>query len=140
MLDKILTKKTVTQLSYEITGLAIKVHKNLGPGLLESVYERCLKYELEKNGYKTSQQMLVPVIYDNLEMDTNLRLDLLVNDTIIVEIKANESILPVHEAQLITYMKLLQKPQGLLINFYTDNIIKSLKPYVNEYFRNLPER
>ena len=133
------TKKSVTQLSYEITGLAIKVHKALGPGLLESVYEKCLKYELEKNGFEVKQQLIVPVEYDNLEMDVDLRLDLLVNDCVIVELKATENTLPVHDAQLLTYMKLLKKPQGLLINFFTDNITKSLKPFVNEYFRELPD-
>lgn len=135
-----MTKKEVTQLSYEITGYAIKVHKALGPGLLESVYEKCLKYELTQNGYKVAQQLLVPVAYDDIIIDTELRLDLLVNDCVVVELKAIENILPVHEAQLITYMKLLQKPQGLLINFFTDNIAKSLKPFVNEYFRVLPEQ
>jgi GxxExxY protein len=134
-----LTKKTVTQLSYEITGFAIKVHKSIGPGLLENVYEKCLKYELENNGYSVSQQMSVPIIYDALQLDANFRLDLLVNETVIVEIKAHESILPIHEAQLITYMKLLQKPQGLLINFFTNNISKSMKPFVNEYFSVLPD-
>lgn len=134
-----ITKKFITQLSYEITGCAIKVHKTLGPGLLESVYEKCLKYELEKNGYKVVQQVMVPVVYDNLEMDVDLRLDLVVNDLIIVELKAIENILPVHEAQILTYMKLLQKPQGLLINFFTDNITKSMKPLVNEFFRALPD-
>lgn len=134
-----MTKKEVTQLSYEIVGCAIKVHKELGPGLLESVYEQCLKYELVKNGFEVKQQMEVPVIYDLLEMDVHLRVDLLVNETIVVELKAVENILPVHEAQLLTYMKILQKPQGLLINFYTDNIIKSKKPFVNEYFSQLPD-
>ena len=133
------TKKSITNLSYEITGCAIKVHKALGPGLLESVYEKCLKYELEKQGYQVKQQLIIPVTYDNLEMDVDLRLDLLVNDLIIVELKAVENILPVHEAQLITYMKLLKKPQGLLINFYTDNITKTMKPFVNEFFRELPD-
>ena len=134
-----MTKKEVTQLSYEIVGCAIKVHKELGPGLLESVYEQCLKYELVKNGFEVKQQFVVPVIYDLLEMEVNLRVDLLVNETIVVELKAVESILPVHEAQLLTYTKLLQKPQGLLINFYTDNITKSKKPFVNEYFSELPD-
>jgi GxxExxY protein len=133
------TKKSITQLSYQIAGLAIKVHRELGPGLLESVYEKCLKYELEKNGFRVSQQMFIPVIYDNLEMDIDLRLDLLVNDCIVIELKAVENLLPVHEAQILTYMKLLNKPQGLLINFYTDNIAKSLKPFVNECFRELPD-
>ncbi len=134
-----MTKKEVTQLSYEITGLAIKVHKVLGPGLLESVYERCLKHELIQNRYRVVQQVSVPVVYDGITIDTDLRLDLLVNDTIIIELKAIEHTLPVHEAQLITYMKLLQKPQGLLINFFTDNITKTMKPFVNEYFRLLPD-
>lgn len=134
-----MTKKEVTQLSYEIVGCAIKVHKELGPGLLESVYEKCLKYELVKNGFEVKQQLIVPVIYDSLEMDVDLRVDLLVNETIVVELKAIENILPVHEAQLLTYMKILQKPQGLLMNFYTDNITKSKKPFVNEYFSQLTD-
>ncbi len=132
-----MTKKEVTQLSYEITGLAIKVHKELGPGLLESVYEKCLKYELELNGYEIKQQLLVKIDYFDLELVSDLRLDLLVNDCVIVELKTVESLLPIHEAQLMTYMKLLRKPQGLLINFNTTNITKSLKPIVNEYFAKL---
>ncbi len=134
-----MTKKEITRLSYEIVGCAIKVHKELGPGLLESVYEQCLKYELQKSGFDVKQQMRIPVIYDEMIMEVDLRLDLLVNDWVIVELKAVESILPVHEAQLLTYMKLLKKPQGLLINFFTDNISKTLKPFVNEHFRELPE-
>ena len=134
-----MTKREVTRLSYEVTGYAIKVHKALGPGLLESVYEKCLKYELEKNGLNVMQQVVIPVIYDQLKIDTELRLDLMVNDCIVVELKAVESLLPVHEAQLLTYMKLLKKPQGLLINFYTHNIARSLKPMVNEFFGELPE-
>ena len=134
------TKKSITQLSYDIISCAIKVHKELGPGLLESIYEKCLKYELEKNGYKVSQQMRVPVIYDGIDMDMDLRLDLLVNDSIIIEIKAIEFILPVHEAQLITYMKLLKKPQGLLINFFSKSITKGMEPFVNEFFRLLPDQ
>lgn len=134
-----MTKKTITQLSYEITGCAIKVHRALGPGLLESVYEKCLKYELIRRGYEVAQQVFVPVIYEDMIIDTELRFDLLVNDCIVVELKAIQHVLPVHEAKLLTYMKLLQKPQGLLINFFTDNITKSMKPFVNEYFRVLPD-
>ena len=134
-----MTKKEVTQLSYEIIGLAIKVHKNLGPGLLESIYEECLKYELLKNGYDVKQQLTVNIIYEGIEMNTKLIVDLLVNDLVVIEIKAQEETLPVHEAQLLTYMKVLKKPQGLLINFFTTNITKSLKPLVNEFFLRLPE-
>ena len=138
-MNKYNTKKKVTQLSYEILGCAIKVHKALGPGLLESVYEKCLKHELSVNGYSVASQLVVPIKYDSLEIEADLRLDLLVNETVILEIKAIENILPVHEAQLLTYMKLLQKPQGLLINFFVDNISKTAKPFVNEYFSALPE-
>ncbi len=132
-----MTKKEVTQMSYDIVGCAIKVHNELGPGLLESVYEKCLKFELESNGFRVKQQVKVPVSYRGLEMDVDLRLDLLVNSTIIIELKTVENILPIHQAQLLTYMKLLKKPQGLLINFFTDNITRNLKPFVNEYFKEL---
>jgi GxxExxY protein len=132
-----MTKKSVTQLSYEITGFAIKVHKELGPGLLESVYEACLKFELERNGYDVAQQLSVKIDYDDLKLESELRIDLLVNDCVIVELKTVENILPIHEAQLLTYMKLLRRPQGLLINSNTTNITKSMKPLVNEYFTKL---
>ncbi|MBU8883578.1 GxxExxY protein [Kaistella sp. DKR-2] len=135
----LITKKQVTQLSYDIAGLAIKVHKNLGPGLLESIYETCLKYELERNGYTVKQQVIANIVYDGLLIETPLKLDLLVNDLVVVELKTVEEIKPVHQAQLLTYMKILEKPQGLLINFFTDNIIKSMKPFVNEYFTALSE-
>jgi GxxExxY protein len=134
-----MTKKDITSLSYAIVGLAIKVHKELGPGLLESIYEECLKYELEKHGYSVSQQQIVPVFYDGIQMETNLRFDLLVEGVVLIELKATENILPVHEAQILTYMKLLKVPQGLLINFFTDNITKSMKPFVNDIFKNLPD-
>ncbi|SHG99438.1 GxxExxY protein [Chryseobacterium oranimense] len=134
-----MTKKEVTQLSYEITGFAIKVHKALGPGLLESVYEECLKIELMKNGYDVKQQLYVPINYEGVEIETKLIVDLLVNDSIVLELKAVEEILPIHEAQLLTHMKVLKKPQGLLINFFTNNITKSLRPFINEYFKDLPD-
>lgn len=134
-----ITKKEVTQLSYEITGLAIKVHKTLGPGLLENIYEECLKIELIKNGYNVKQQLYTTINYEGVTIETKLIVDLLVNDLIILELKAVEEILPIHEAQLLTYMKILKKPQGLLINFFTNNITKSLKPFINEYFKALPD-
>lgn len=132
-----MTKKEVTDLSYKIVGLAIKVHKELGPGLLESVYEKCLKYELEKNGYEVKQQFAVELKYDELVFDSNLRVDLLVNDCVVVELKSVEQLLPVHEAQLLTFMKILKRPQGLLINFNTTNITKELVPLVNDFFSGL---
>ncbi|HQZ23839.1 MAG TPA: GxxExxY protein [Flavobacterium sp.] len=134
-----LTKKEVTQLSYEIIGFAIKVHKKLGPGLLESIYEECLKYELERNGYDVKQQLTVKIDYYDLETETDLRIDLLVNDCVIVELKTVDNFHPIHEAKLLSYMKLLERPQGLLINFNTTNITKSTKPFVNEYFARLSD-
>tara|TARA_R110002050_G_scaffold195593_1_gene330461 strand:+ start:70658 stop:71062 length:405 start_codon:yes stop_codon:yes gene_type:complete len=134
-----MTKSEITDLSYKITGCAIEVHKQLGPGLLESVYEKCLKHELISHGFKVQQQVSVPVSYKGISIDSDLRLDLLVNDTVVVELKTVEYVLPVHEAQLMTYMKLLEKPQGLLINFFTDNITKSMKPFVNDFFKELDD-
>lgn len=134
-----MTKKEITQLSYTIVGYAIKVHKKLGPGLLERIYEECLKYELEQNGYKVEQQINVEIEYYDLELEHPLRLDLLVNDCIIVELKTVEKFHPIDEAKLLTYMKLLQVPQGLLINFNTTNISKSTKALVNEYFVRLSD-
>jgi|SRR5690606_39006109 len=137
-LNNSMTKKQITQLSYDITGCAIQVHKKLGPGLVESVYEKCLKYELIKNGFFVKQQMIVPLIYDDLAFDTELRLDFLVIDCVVVELKTVEHILPVREAQILTYMELLKVPQGLLFNFYSSNLIKTMKPFVNDYFSQLP--
>lgn len=101
----IVTKKHITQLSYEITGFAIKVHKNLGTGLLESIYETCLKYELERNGYSVKQQVVANIVYDGLLIESSLRIDLLVNDLIVVELKTVEEIKPIHTAQLLDTRK-----------------------------------
>ncbi len=134
-----MTKKEVTQLAYNITGCAIRVHKELGPGLLESIYEKCLKHELELNGMKVANQVIIPIEYKGKKFESNLRTDLVVNNKVIVEVKAVQRTLPVHEAQVLSYMKLLKIPQGLLINFHTDNIVKSLKPFVNNYFKDLED-
>ncbi len=107
-----MTKTQITQLSYEIIGCAIKVHKELGPGLLESVYEACLAYELKEKGFIVDQQISTKINYGKIEIETPLKIDLLVNDTVIIEVETVESLLPVHQAQLMTYMKLLKKPQG----------------------------
>ena len=129
-----MTKKMITRLSYEIMGYAIEVHKELGPGLLESIYEKCLLFELNKNGFNVVNQLSIPIKYKEIELDSNFRLDLLVNDLIIVEIKSVVQLLPIHQAQLLTYMKLLKKPQGLLLNFNSTNLSKESVPLINEYF------
>ncbi|MBD3583114.1 GxxExxY protein [Flavobacterium sp. D33] len=127
-------KEDVTTLSYAITGCAITVHKTIGPGLLESVYERCLEYELIKNGFSVIRQHPIKIVYDNLEFDHNLKVDLFVNGLIVIELKTVDSLLPIHEAQVLTYMKLLKCPQGLLINFNAVNISRSMRPFVNKFY------
>ena len=101
----------------QIVESALAVHKALGPGLLESIYQACLAHELSKRGLTVQQQVLLPVHYDGLTLDAGLRLDLLVNDAVIVELKAVEQVLPVHRAQVLTYLKLTGHRLALLINF-----------------------
>lgn len=134
-----MTQKEINSLAYEVIGCAIEVHLELGPGLLESIYEECFCEELVSRHIKYVRQAKVPVTYKSRNLALDLRLDVLVEDLIVCELKAIESILPVHKAQLLSYMKLLQKPKGLLINFHTDNITKSVVPMVNEYFASLPK-
>ena len=105
------------ELTHQIIGSAIDVHKNLGPGLLESVYKVCMCLELESRGIPFKSELMVPLTYKNRKLDFGFRLDLLVDDEIIIELKAIESFLPVHEAQLLTYLRLMKKQIGLLINF-----------------------
>lgn len=107
------------ELTELILGCAIEVHKTLGPGLLESVYESCLAYELVKAGCCVDRQKALPVSYKGEELQEGFRLDLLVNDAVIVELKCVEKVLPIHEAQLYTYLKLSGKRTGLLLNFFT---------------------
>jgi GxxExxY protein len=109
----------------------------LGPGLLESVYEKCLKYELERNGFEVKQQLSVKIEYYDIEIESDLRIDLLVNDCIVVELKSVSELLPVHKAQLLSYMKILGKPQGMLINFNVEKIVDELVPLVNKYYERL---
>lgn len=113
------TEKTYydAQLTDKIIGCAIAVHGSLGPGLLESVYETCLAFELEQAGLKVERQKPLTVQYKEIKFDEGFRLDLLVNNKIIVELKCVEKVLPIHEAQLYTYLKLSKKKIGLLINF-----------------------
>jgi GxxExxY protein len=135
-----ISKKYVDELTYEILGCAIEVHKHLGPGLLESIYEKCFISELSirKLDYKT--QTTVPIFYKGIHIAGELRIDVLVEDLIIIELKAIEAILPIHKAQLLTYMKLLQVPKGVLINFNCMNIIKEgQRTLVNKIYQNLPE-
>src|SRR5690242_4826158 len=135
-----MTKKELDELTYKIIWAAIEVHKSLGPGLLESVYHKCLKHAFFVRNLSFVSEFLVPIRYKAVEVETDLRCDFLAEDRIAVEIKAVEAIAPVFEAQVLTYMKLLEKPKGILINFYCTNLFKEgQRTFVNEYFRNLPE-
>lgn len=113
-------------LSYEIIGLSYKIHSKLGPGLLESVYETCLEYELQQAGIHVGRQLSLPVIYEEIEISTGYRVDLLVENSIILEIKSLEAILSVHEAQLMTYLKLSSLKLGLLLNFNVASMKKGI--------------
>lgn len=135
-----ITQEHVNKISYEILGCAIRLHKALGPGLLESVYKACFVKELEKAGLRYQTELRVPVIWEGTILETEYRLDVLVEELIVVELKSIENIMPVHMSQLLTYMKLIEKPKGLLINFYCVNIFKEgQKSLVNEYFAALPK-
>lgn len=116
------------EISFEIRGAAFKVHTELGPGLLESVYETALTYELSKKGYSVKTQVAVPIKYAEIKMEVGFRLDILVNDLVIIEVKSVETLADVHHKQLLTYLKLTNKKLGLLINFNSyplkDNIIR----------------
>lgn len=133
-----MSKQMLDDLEYVLTGAVIAVHKNLGPGLLESVYHKCLAHELDLRGLQYTSQLTIPILYKGITIDAELRPDFVVEDCTIIEIKAVEAILPIHEAQLLTYMKLLETPKGILVNFNCTNIIKSgKKAFVNEYYREL---
>ena len=118
----------------DLTGLILKkayeVHSALGPGLLESAYEECLCFELAECGLTVERQKALPVIYKSIRMDAGYRLDILVNDTVIVELKAVEALSPIHAAQLLTYMKLSHKRYGLLINFNVKSLKEGIKRYI----------
>lgn len=135
-----ITKNYLNELTYKVIGCAIEVHKILGPGLLESVYEKCFMRELKLQGIQFQKQLRVPISYKGLEVNNELRLDLLIEDILCVELKAQEGILPIHTAILLSYMSLLQKPKGVLINFHCINIFKEgQKTLVNQLFSMLPE-
>jgi len=135
-----MTQKELNDICRIIIGAAICVHKELGPGLLESVYEKCLSHVLIEKGLRILSQQKVPLEFRGLHLDCDLRYDLLVNDLIIVEIKAVDGLLPIHQAQLMTYLKLLSKPKGILINFNCTNIFnEGQKTIVTELFASLPK-
>jgi GxxExxY protein len=134
------TKRDINELSYKILGCAIEVHKQLGPGLLENTYEKCFIHELNLQGLSCASQQKIPLNYKGLDLGADLRYDVLVEDLIIVELKSMEGILPIHEAVLLTYLRLLEKPKGIIINFNCTNIMQNgQKAMVNEFYAQLHE-
>ena len=119
------------ELSYQIIGAALKVHKNVGPGLLESAYESALAFELKMSGYEVREQVALPFVYFTVKLEAGYRVDMMVNNMIIIEIKSVEVLLPVHYAQLLTYLRLTGLKLGLLINFNEVNLKDGVHRVVN---------
>ena len=119
-----------SDLTGKIIGCAIEVHKSLGPGLLESAYEECLSYELQRTGLRVERQKALPVVYKEIRLDCGYRIDILVENTVIVELKSVDALNPVHEAQILTYLRFSGKKIGLLINFNVTLLKNGLKKYM----------
>lgn len=124
---------TPDEVSGRIIGAAMKMHTAVGPGLLESAYEACLIYELQRAGLKALAQVPFPLVYNDLTLPIGYRLDLIVENLVIVEIKCVESILPVHKAQLLSYLRLNNKPLGLIVNFHVEHLKDGIRRIVNGY-------
>lgn len=124
---------TSSRTTEQIIGSAIKIHRKLGPGLLESAYEACLFYELEQLGVHVQRQKAVPLIYESVKLDCGFRADLVVNHEVVVEIKSKETIHPVDQAQLLSYLRLLDLRVGLLINFHVVALKDGIKRMVSRY-------
>ena len=122
---------SINQITETIIGCSIKVHAALGPGLLESAYQQCLFYELKKAGLKVEKEKPLPVIYEEVELDCGYRLDFLVENRVIVELKSVEALNEIHLAQMITYLKLAECEVGLLINFNVTQLVKGIKRVIN---------
>ena len=125
--------KTIDSLSYKVIGCAMEVHNTLGPGLLETAYEKALIHELRLKGLTVTSQVPVDMNYKGVNLGEGLRLDLLVEDSLIIELKSVEGLKPIHYKQLLTYLKLTNKRIGLLINFNVDNLREGIKRVINGY-------
>lgn len=122
-----------TDTTSQIIGAAIRVHRKLGPGLLESAYEACLEYELEQLGFRVQRQKAVPLVYESVKLECGFRADLVVNGEVVVEVKCKEAIHPVDRAQLLSHLRLLDLQVGLLINFHVVMLRDGIKRIVNHY-------
>jgi GxxExxY protein len=122
----------IEQIGSEIVDSAIKVHRALGPGLLESAYQECLAYELRQRGLKVSCEVILPVIYEEIEIDAGYRIDMLIEDSVIVENKTVECILPVHRAQVLTYLRMKDCRLGYLLNWFVPKMVDGIRRYANQ--------
>lgn len=128
-----MNKEDLNRLSDKIIGAAIEVHRELGPGLLESTYETAMLYEMELRGLEATKQVALPICYKNLEIQDAYKLDLVVANSVIIELKTVEALLPIHTAQLLTYLKMSKKHLGLLINFNSVRLVDGIKRQVNKF-------
>jgi len=128
---KAIAETDFNDLSGRVIGAAIEVHRQVGPGLLESAYVECLGWELEQSGLSVKREVIVPLRYKKLTLAQSYRLDLLIDDCLIVEVKAVEKLMPIHEAQLLTYLRLMDKRLGLLMNFNVDAMRNGIKRLAN---------
>jgi len=136
----VVTRSSLKDLVYQVNGAAIEVHKNIGAGLLENVYHQCLKKELELRKINFLSELQIPLNYKGFELESKLRCDLLIENSLVVELKSVTELNPIFDAQLLTYMNLLKVPIGLLINFNVKNIYyEGQKTMVNEYYRMLED-
>jgi GxxExxY protein len=134
------TKKYLKDLVYRVNGAAIEVHKHLGPGLLESIYHKCMIKELSLRGINFQSELTIPIEYKGLELESDLRCDLFIEKCLVLELKASDKVLPIHVAKLMSYMNLLEAPIGLMINYNVVNIYnEGQKTYINELYRRLEE-
>ena len=127
------TRERLNEISGKIIECSINVHKELGPGMLEGAYEVCLMHELLRAGLKTKSQVTLPIVYQGIRLDAGYRIDLLVEDSVIVELKAIERLLPVHEAQLLSYLRMSDLRLGLLINFNVRLLRDGVRRVVNKF-------
>lgn len=132
--------KDLEAVSGDVIDVAIRLHRALGPGLLESVYEMLLASKLASIGYRVARQQLVDIEFENVRIDGAFRIDLLVDDCLLVEVKSVERLMPVHGKQLLTYLRLSKQPVGLLINFGGETLKEGLKRVVNDYRPSAPPR
>lgn len=129
--DTLELSEELNALSYKVIGLAIEVHRQLGPGLLESAYQACLIYELQKAGLKVEKEISLPISYKEIKLDQGYRIDLLIEDKLVIELKTVEDFTSVHFAQILTYLKLGEYPLGMLINFNSKILKNNIKRFIN---------